>query len=259
MMTNINQPIEEPVEAAPASVTTVTPTTTPPVEPADLELPDLVSLTDEEEERDSDSCASLQLTPPVDPQDLELPDLIPVSDEEEHDDDSCLSLPLDEIISEDDVEKSKKQEESLTPSMYLENSSIDLGLLIGHMQVLQSLESLTQTKALASVGHCALKDRRLRARLHLLGAIERESLEEFQECYQLSDEDVLTIAMHIELCQELDEDVQWDLIFQILFPEPHWNNKIWDPLESLVALALEEDDYLSFSSSRSVHSTNSSI
>lgn len=130
------------------------------------------------------------------------------------------------------------------------SSSIDFGLLMGHMQVLQSLEQLTKIKATAvsSTIRYSLRDRRLRARLLLLAALEQDRLEDFQVCYQLSEPDVLTIGMHIQLCQDLHEDIRWDLIFQILFPEPHYNAKIWDPLEALVAIVLEEDDLSSESS-----------
>jgi hypothetical protein len=172
---------------------------------------------------------------------------------------SILLDDLTPVIHHETPSESKHEpdEPSFGASMILEDleqeepsssshnsSSIDFGLLMGHMQVLQSLEQLTKVKAAAvsSTVRYSLRDRRLRARLLLLAALEQDRLEDFQGCYQLSDPDVLTIGMHIQLCQELHEDIRWDLIFQILFPEPHYNSKIWDPLESLVAMVLEEDD-----------------
>jgi hypothetical protein len=112
------------------------------------------------------------------------------------------------------------------------SSSIDFSLLTGHMQVLRSLEQLTKVKAavVSLTIRYSLRDHCLRARLLLLVALEQDQSKDLQVCYQLPESDVLTIGMHIQLCQELREDIHWDLIFQILFHEPHYNAKIWDPL-----------------------------
>jgi hypothetical protein len=152
-------------------------------------------------------------------------------------DESRSSLHLDDLIQEKEACAREPASESS------DNSSIDSGLLIGHMQVLQSLEQLTKTKAPAPAFRNPLKDRRLRARLQLLSALEHDRLEEFQAYYNLSQEDIMSIGMHVHLCSELNENIHWDLIFQIMFPGSQFNNEIWDPLKSLVALALEEDDY----------------
>lgn len=166
----------------------------------------------------------------------------------DHVDDSSCSTQMEDVI----VSK-EPTTETMDDNLIIHNnsttgpndSSINLGILIGHMQVLQSLEDLTNFKASRTSilkASRRVKDRNLRARLHLLVAHENDCMDEFQRCYELSKEDVETIATHVRLCSECNEDIRWSTIFQILFPDPQQNERIWDPLESLVQLALEEVD-----------------
>jgi hypothetical protein len=148
--------------------------------------------------------------------------------------DSFSSLHLEELVQE-------KKECSRQPAAESsDNNSMDFGLLIGHMQVLQSLEQLIITKPPAPVFPNPIKDRRWQARLQLLSALKDERLEEFQAYYHLSQEDIMSIGLHVHLCQELNDTIQWDLIFQILFPDSQQNIKTWDPLESLVDFCYDE-------------------
>lgn len=167
-------------------------------------------------------------------------------------------------------------------------NSIDVNLLIGHMQVLQSLEKLTHIKASQSVlgigesgdgddddGRSSglssylpdvhrrqpqnltkipsssssstsndptttstttdMQDQRcIQARVDLLAALHDNSMDVFQSHYGLADGDILTIELHADLCDHLKEEISWELIYQILFPQSQLFTKkaTWDPLKS---------------------------
>jgi hypothetical protein len=69
----------------------------------------------------------------------------------------------------------------------------------------------------------------LQARLDLLALVEKTmTREEFRDRYRLGGvEDASIVAGHFRLCLEMGEQIRWDLIFRVLFPEPD--------MESLVA------------------------
>ena len=116
------------------------------------------------------------------------------------------------------------------------SSTIDSSLMVAHLNMLQSLENLTNEYASEN----PVKDKKLRSRLQLLAALERDRMGEFQKHYQLSDEDLETIEMHVRLCQKLNEDVHWDLVFEIMFPPPQINDIVLDALETAVNVTLEQ-------------------
>ena len=66
----------------------------------------------------------------------------------------------------------------------------------------------------------SLKEKWTIARLQLASALEHDRLPDFQRYYNLTEEELMMIGMHVHLATEMQEDVHWDLVYQIMFPEP---------------------------------------
>ena len=56
--------------------------------------------------------------------------------------------------------------------------------------------------------------------MQLASALEHDRLPDFQRYYNLTEEELMMIGMHVHLATEMQEDVHWDLVYQIMFPEP---------------------------------------
>ena len=148
-----------------------------------------------------------------------------------------------------------KTDPNMTHSNRNNESSIDLALLIGHMQVVQSLEDLMkvrgkeaeQSSVKKKKNQLSLKEKRLQARWGLVAALESDmqAKEFFRRQYDLSEDEMGIITTHLTLCEELHDDIRWDLIFQIIFPDAgvRWDlvNRVIDPVDVLVAMALQEE------------------
>jgi hypothetical protein len=160
------------------------------------------------------------------------------ADENDNDDEdnepsqSTKSISLDGIAAQ---QLHLQQSASKTPigKASMHESSIDLSLMLSHMSALHRLEQLSHERAEAACSAAAgrgglwalrqrqFQDRRVQARLHLLAVTERAiSPEEFQDLYRLTATDAESVTSHFQLCLEMDEEIRWDLIFQVLFPEP---------------------------------------
>jgi uncharacterized protein (DUF924 family) len=127
---------------------------------------------------------------------------------------------------------------------------------IGHKQVVHTLEDLKKkSQKETDFQALPLQQQKTQVRWELQDSMSSalsgnhiETLKFLQSRYGLCDEDLQVISSHFALCQETNQDIRWDLVFGIIFPDSgvdwdHWD-RIVDPLGILVACALKEDTSL---------------
>jgi hypothetical protein len=131
-----------------------------------------------------------------------------------------------------------------------------IGSRVGNMQVFPTLEDLkTSTQKESDIQALPLPQQKTQLRRELQDSMSSglsenhiETLKFLQSRYGLCDEDLQVISSHLALCQETNQDIRWDLVFGIIFPDSdvdwdHWD-RIVDPLGILVACALKEETQL---------------
>ena len=123
-------------------------------------------------------------------------------------------------------------------------SSMNLKSLLNHIQVIQKLEDLMHNRIPDSKS-LTNNQRRMQVRWCLLDATtNEESKNLLQNRYGLLEDDIEIIMSHLTLCEEMNADVNWDLVFRIVFADEDVDfdliDRIVDPVDTLVAEALRD-------------------
>ena len=171
-----------------------------------------------------------------------------------------VSFGIDELYGGDDVEVSLSQPPSPTTVQMVpaygapevgglnQHDSVDLSNLISHMQVVQNLENLMKNQISFGV-RLPKRQQRTQVRWNVLEATlsgDMAAKAFLKSNYRLGDEDLDVITSHLSLCQELNKEVSWDLIFRIILPDAdvNWDQvqRVVNPVDMLVSTVLEADE-----------------